>query len=88
MNMIEIVISLIIFIVIIFCMIIFDKKNMMTLRQYICLWVLFGCCICLGVNMNEYKCSIENKKVEKIDTIKQDTIYIDENVLILNIKNK
>lgn len=83
-----VVISLIIFIVIIFCMIIFDKKNMMTLRQYICLWILLGCCICLGVNMNICRSNYENKNVEKIDTIKQDTIYIDENILILDIKDK
>ena len=85
MNMEMVVISLIIFIVIIFCMIIFDKKNMMTPRQYICLWILLGCCICLGVCMNICRSSYENKK---IDTIKQDTIYIDENILILDIKDK
>ena len=38
--------------------------------------------------MNTYRSSNENKKVEKTDTLKQDTIYIDENVLILDIKDR
>ena len=86
MNM--VVICFIIWIVIISCMLIFDEKNTMTLRHYTYLSLLVGCCICLGVNMNTYISSNENKKVEKIDTIKYDTIYIDENVLILNIKDR
>ena len=84
-----VVICFIIWIVIIFCMLIFDEKNTMTLRHYIYLSLLVCCCICLGVNMNTYRSSNENKKVEKTDTIiKQDTIYIDENVLILDIKDR
>lgn len=84
-----VVICFIIWIVIIFCMLIFDEKNTMTLKHYIYLSLLVCCCICLGVNMNICVSSNENKKVEKTDTIiKQDTIYIDENVLILNIKDR
>lgn len=86
--MVVVVISLIIFIVIIFCMLIFDDENVITLKQCIYLCLLVCCCIFLGVSMNTYRSSNENKKVEKIDTIKQDTIYIDENVLILDIKNR
>lgn len=83
-----VVICLITWIVIIFALIIFDDENVITLKQCIYLSLLVGCCICLGVNMNTYRSSNENKKVEKTDTIKQDTIYIDENVLILNIKDR
>lgn len=83
-----VVICLIIWIVILFSLIIFDEENVITLKQYIYLSLLVCCCICLGVSMNTYRSSNENKKVEKTDTIKQDTIYIDENVLILNIKDR
>ena len=84
MNMV-VVICLITWIVILFSLIIFDDKNVITLKQCIYLSLLVCCCICLGVSMNTYRSSNENKK---IDTIKQDTIYIDENVLILNIKDR
>ena len=86
--MVVVVISLIIWIVILFSLIIFDEENVVTLKQFIFLSLLVCCCIFLGVSMNTYRSSNENKKVEKIDTIKQDTIYIDENVLILNIKDR
>ena len=83
-----VVISLIIWVVILFSLIIFDYENVLTLKQYFYLFLFGFCCIFLGISMNTYKSSNENKKVEKIDTIKQDTIYIDENVLILNIKDR
>lgn len=84
-----VVICLITWIVIIFSLIIFDDENVITLKQCIYLSLLVCCCICLGVSMNTYRSSNENKKVEKTDTIiKQDTIYIDENVLILDIKDR
>lgn len=83
-----VVICFIIWIVIIFCMIIFDDENVITLKQCIYLSLLVDCCICLGINMNICRSSNENKKVEKKDTIKQDTIYIDDNVLILDIKDR
>lgn len=83
-----VVISFIIWIVILFSMIIFDDENVITLKQCIYLSLLVGCCICLGISMNTYRSSNENNKVEKTDTIKQDTIYVDENVLILDIKDR